>query len=125
MSDLDPMAQRACCHCGRTFLVRRYARNQPSACERHRRGNWHHRSSPPLNYTDPTYLRNRAKILAGKPLCHWCGIRPATTADHLRGAPQGGDHSLENLVPACADCNHRRGSSLGGQVTKQKRMRRV
>lgn len=103
--------------------MRRYARNQPSACERHRRGNWHQRSSPPLNYKDATYLANRKLILAGTPLCHWCGIRPATTADHLRGAPQGGDHSLSNLVPACATCNRLRGASLGGQVTKMKRNR--
>jgi 5-methylcytosine-specific restriction endonuclease McrA len=122
VTDLDPMARRACCHCGRTFLVRRYARNQPSACERHRRGNWHHRSSPPLNYNDATYVRNRETLLSGGPLCHWCKVRKATTADHLVGAPQG-THELSNLVPACADCNRLRGASRGGQVTKAKRKR--
>ena len=90
-------------------------------CERRTR--WHHRASKPLDYNDPVYLRNRARLLAPKPMCHWCGIRPAATADHLVGAPNGG-HELENLVPSCTACNHRRGSSLGGQVAKAKRKRR-
>jgi 5-methylcytosine-specific restriction endonuclease McrA len=124
MSDLGPTAQRACVRCGRPFPVRRYARNQPSACPGCCRSNWDRRSSKALDYTDPVYLRKRAQLLAPKPFCHWCKVRPATTADHLRGAPQGGDHSLENLVPACADCNRLRGASLGGQVTRAKRKRR-
>ncbi len=92
-------------------------------CQRHGhgRGNWQGRASRPLDYNDPTYLRNRGILLAGKPMCHWCKVRPATTADHLRGAPQGGDHSLGNLVPACGRCNRLRGASLGGQVTAEKR----
>jgi hypothetical protein len=49
---------------------------------------------------DPEYRRNREKILASKPLCHWCGQAPATTADHLRAVAEGGGHELENLVPA-------------------------
>jgi 5-methylcytosine-specific restriction endonuclease McrA len=94
-------------------------------CQRHgRRSGWQHRASPPLNYADAVYIRNRKILLSDGPLCHWCKIQKATTADHLRGAPQGGDHSLSNLVPACADCNRLRGASLGGQVTRAKRKRR-
>jgi 5-methylcytosine-specific restriction endonuclease McrA len=93
-------------------------------CERHgRHTRWTHRASPPLNYTDPIYLRNRAQILAPKPMCHWCTVRKATTADHLVGAPQG-THNRSNLVPACADCNRLRGASLGWRVAKAKRKRR-
>jgi 5-methylcytosine-specific restriction endonuclease McrA len=76
-----------------------------------------------LNYSDAVYIRNRKILLAGKPMCHWCKVRPATTADHLVGAPHG-THNLENLVPACADCNRLRGASLGGRVAKAKRKRR-
>jgi 5-methylcytosine-specific restriction endonuclease McrA len=48
--------------------------------------------------------------------------RPASTADHLVGAPHG-THELSNLVPACARCNRLRGASRGGQVAKAKRKR--
>jgi hypothetical protein len=89
-----------------------------------RRSNWHRRASKPLDYTDPVYQRNRAQLLATKPMCHWCKVRPATTADHLRGAPEGGTHDLSNLVPACADCNRLRGASLGGKIAKANRRRR-
>jgi 5-methylcytosine-specific restriction endonuclease McrA len=87
------------------------------------RTRWRRRASTPLNYNDPTYLKNRKTLLAGKPLCHWCKLRPATTADHLIGAPEG-THDLENLVPACARCNRLRGASRGGQVAKANRERK-
>lgn len=63
------------------------------------------------------------EVLQGDPLCHWCKVRPATTADHLIGAPNG-THDLSNLVPVCADCNRLRGASRGGQVAKAKRQER-
>ena len=95
-----------------------------SRCPQHRRGNWDRRASAPADYADPTYLANRRKLLEGKPLCHWCQVRPATTADHLKPASQGGGHELENLVPACEPCNRLRGASLGGRVTKLRRQGR-
>ena len=61
-------------------------------------------------YKDPTYKRNRASILTGSPLCHWCGTAKATQADHLIELDRGGDHSLENLVPSCGPCNATRGT---------------
>ena len=67
---------------------------------------------PPWDYGSAEYRANRITILKGKPMCHWCGQRPATTADHVR--PEGG-HELENLVPSCWQCNFKRGAQLGGQ----------
>jgi 5-methylcytosine-specific restriction endonuclease McrA len=96
-------------------------RRAPSRSER--RTNWHRRSSKPLDYSDPVYLRNRKTLLAPKPLCHWCKVRPASTADHLVGAPHG-THAIENLVPACERCNRLRGASRGGQVAKANRERK-
>ncbi|MGA1753547.1 MAG: HNH endonuclease, partial [Pontimonas sp.] len=61
-------------------------------------------------YKDPEYQRNRKSILAGSPLCHWCGQAKATQADHLIELDAGGDHSITNLVPSCASCNARRGT---------------
>jgi hypothetical protein len=123
MTDLSPTTQRACLSCGRRFPVPRYGRKNPSHCPEHRRSRWDRRSSKPLDYSDPVYLRNRKTLLAPKPICHWCHQRRATTADHLAGAPHG-THELSNLVPACGDCNRLRGASKGGQVTKAKRVRR-
>ena len=56
-----------------------------------------------------TYRANRAAILAGSPLCHWCGRNTATQADHLQELDAGGSDNLDNLVPACGPCNSRRG----------------
>ena len=61
-------------------------------------------------YNDPTYQRNRASILAGSPDCSICGKAKATTADHVIPMDAGGDHSLENLRPACGPCNYRLGA---------------
>ena len=126
MSDLGPVVQKACLTpgCGARFPVLMYARKKPSRCPEHRQGNWDRRSSRALDYSDPTYIRNRAQLLASKPMCVWCKVRPATTADHLVGAPDG-SHELSNLVPACERCNRLRGASRGGQVTKMKRKRRA
>lgn len=58
-----------------------------------------------------THQQAAAIILTGDPLCHWCKIRPATTADHVtprsHGGPTGLDH-LGNYVPACKPCNYGR-----------------
>jgi hypothetical protein len=44
-------------------------------------------------------------IWCGKALTHRC---PDATVDHVVCRSRGGSNSLENLVLACADCNHRR-----------------
>jgi 5-methylcytosine-specific restriction endonuclease McrA len=104
------MTLRACPHDGKV------------GCQKHPRSRWKRRASMPLDYSNQEYLRNRKTLLADHPLCHWCKIWPATTADHLIGAPNG-THDLENLVPACARCNRLRGASRGGKVAKMKRQR--
>ena len=71
-------------------------------------------------YSDPTYKRNRASILAGSPDCHWCGKNKATQADHLIELDRGGDHSLDNLVPSCGPCNAARGSRYVNQKAAQR-----
>ena len=60
-------------------------------------------------YSNPEYQRNRKTILADNPPCTYCG-KPATTADHIIEIDRGGDHSLENLTPACLKCNSKKGS---------------
>ena len=110
---------RACITCGASIPYPR------SRCPEHSRGNWRRKNSTSATYNDPLYLKNRAQILKGDPICVWCGRLPATTADHLVAVAQGGSNDLENLVPACESCNRLRGASLGGRVTKARRRSNV
>ena len=57
------------------------------------------------------FKRNRAKLLADEPVCHWCGIARATEADHLLESDAGGTNDITNLVASCKPCNARRGQS--------------
>jgi hypothetical protein len=57
-----------------------------------------------------TYRRNRALILQGSPICHYCRRRPATEADHVIEVDRGGDSSIDNLVPSCKPCNSAKGA---------------
>lgn len=64
------------------------------------------------------YKHNRKLILQDKPNCHWCNQRQATTADHLIEVDrwdhtQPGINALDNLVPACKQCNSSRGARYG------------
>lgn len=43
-------------------------------------------------------------------LCAYCRERRATTIDHLRPKSKGGSSLRSNLVPACHECNHAKGS---------------
>lgn len=42
-------------------------------------------------------------------VCHLCGRRGATTADHVIPRALGGEDVLENLRPAHSSCNSSRG----------------
>ncbi len=43
-------------------------------------------------------------------LCAYCRCKRATTLDHLRPKCKGGSNLRSNLVPACRECNHSKGS---------------
>lgn len=45
-------------------------------------------------------------------LCAYCRDKRATTIDHLKPRSKGGSNLRSNLVPACIDCNHSKGSEL-------------
>ncbi len=61
----------------------------------------------PARTSNTAYLQARAAILAGSPLCHWCGNNPATEADHLIEHDAGGTDDTSNLVPACKKANYK------------------
>jgi phage terminase large subunit-like protein len=66
------------------------------------------------------YRNNRTALLKGQPLCHWCHKKTADTADHLIEVDRGGDNSLSNLVPACRECNSRRGNQYKNARDRQR-----
>jgi 5-methylcytosine-specific restriction endonuclease McrA len=43
--------------------------------------------------------------------CAYCGAK-ADTVDHVVPRSRGGEHSWENCVAACANCNHRKADRL-------------
>jgi 5-methylcytosine-specific restriction endonuclease McrA len=105
-----------------------YAVPNTSRCRRHTGSRWHTQpAARTVAYLDAEYRRNRKIAIEREPECHWhfsgCTGK-STTADHLRSVAQGGGHELENLVGACARCNHLRGSSLGGVTAKRRAAQR-
>jgi hypothetical protein len=70
-------------------------------------------------YAGLTANRRRMMLLASRDgeHCVWC-TKPLTyrcpdaTVDHIVCRSRGGSNSLENLVLACARCNHRRADAL-------------
>jgi len=49
--------------------------------------------------------------------CQYCGSQGGTlTIDHVKPRRLGGVHSWENLVTACASCNHRKGGRTAVQA---------
>jgi 5-methylcytosine-specific restriction endonuclease McrA len=44
--------------------------------------------------------------------CAYCGIQGNMTVDHVVPLSKGGEHSIENIVPACIECNKRKGARL-------------
>ena len=43
-------------------------------------------------------------------LCAYCRCERATTLDHIKPRSKGGSNLRSNLVPACVECNHNKGS---------------
>ena len=45
-------------------------------------------------------------------LCAYCRCKRANTIDHLKPRCKGGSNLRSNLVPACYECNHSKGSEM-------------
>ncbi len=82
--------------------------------------------SPSLVVTVPEYIRltfgrseriwkvppvNRREVFRRDGhSCQYCGSRKDLTLDHVIPRSQGGPHTWENVVTACAPCNGRKGA---------------
>ena len=42
--------------------------------------------------------------------CAYCRCNRATTLDHIKPRSKGGSNLRSNLIPACIECNHSKGS---------------
>lgn len=49
--------------------------------------------------------------LREKLVCHYCGVRPGITTDHIVPRAFGGPDAVWNYVSACAICNSEKASS--------------
>jgi len=45
-------------------------------------------------------------------MCAYCSVAEATTFDHVKPIARGGQHAIENLVPACKPCNFSKHAKL-------------
>ena len=45
-------------------------------------------------------------------MCAYCRTKRATTLDHVKPKCKGGSSLRSNLIPACVDCNHSKGSEV-------------
>jgi 5-methylcytosine-specific restriction endonuclease McrA len=74
-----------------------------------------------LPLTSAAWLRLRASVLSGEPLCRDCAKRgltvPATDVDHISGDP--GDNSMGNLQPLCHPCHSSKTASDHGKRVPQ------
>lgn len=73
------------------------------------------RASRQARGLDAEYERSRRIVLAANRethggLCNYCWSAPATTTDHRVPRIAGGTNAIENLIPACANCNGRKGA---------------
>src|SRR5919202_6945328 len=58
----------------------------------------------------PVVKMTRKEILQrDEHACQYCGKRGDLTLDHVIPRHQGGQHTWENVVAACKQCNHRKG----------------
>jgi len=44
--------------------------------------------------------------------CAYCGSDEKIEQDHIRPLSRGGQHCVENVIPACSYCNRRKGAKL-------------
>lgn len=64
-----------------------------------------------------TTLNKREVLRRDNYTCQYCGqSKKQLTLDHVVPRRLGGEHSWENLVTACGNCNHRKGGNTLRQV---------
>jgi len=52
--------------------------------------------------------------------CIYCGSQKQLTQDHLTPISKGGDHTAENVAPACLPCNSSKGAKVVAEFLAEK-----
>lgn len=86
--------------------VRKYAAANPDV----HRAAAHRRRISIKNSTSVAPTAKQITELMKDP-CVYCGL-PSEHMDHVIPLSRGGEHTLDNVVPACAKCNFSKGSKL-------------
>jgi len=81
--------------------------NRPGGRERGSATYARRRGAEQLQVTEKDWARLVARYGG---LCAYCQERPWSHRDHIIPLARGGRHSIGNLLPACAPCNHSKGS---------------
>jgi len=96
------MPEHVCIICGNIGPTRRCPTHKPK------------RGPSSIESSDPTYRRNRPKVLARDGhRCRYCGAH-ATEVDHITPVAHGGTSNLDNLAAACQPCNRSKGAQGAG-----------
>ncbi len=66
-------------------------------------------------YRDRAALTRRAVFARDDWRCQYCGA-PAENVDHVVPKSRGGLHAWENVVAACAKCNHSKGDKTPAEL---------
>jgi hypothetical protein len=77
------------------------------------RNQFEHKEPPPWDERKANeYAINRPIALAKNDgNCVYCG-KPADSVDHIMPRSRGGSDTIDNLAPACMDCNRRKKDKL-------------
>lgn len=59
--------------------------------------------------------QRRALVARHDGRCGYCGVAGALQADHRIPLSRGGSHRIENIIPACRQCNCRKATSTEGE----------
>lgn len=81
--------------------MRRY-REDPSTTQHSRRRRRARIKGAGGSHTKAEWL---AKLAEYGGLCAYCRQSPGSTVDHVIPIARGGSDSIENIVPACSQCN--------------------
>lgn len=105
----------------RIAAVRRYQANHPDRAEVHRRaGRARRQARLATGGVAPAEYELLEAIFGGK--CAYCG-EPADTIDHVMPLSRGGQHSFENIVPACFSCNRSKHAKTPREWVESKNQR--
>lgn len=97
----DPAKKRACEQSWRERHRERYR-------EYMRRGAFKRRARVAEVRNDLTFEQWQMIKAAYRFCCAYCGKRRPLTQDHIIPVSKGGEHTAENIVPACQSCNARK-----------------